>query len=57
MFDDSMFADKIKPYRPSFDLKAVPEDLQVEDGEQFDLTQIDDGREEEENKMAIIGEA
>ena len=57
MFDDSMFADKIKPYRPSFDLKAVPEDLQVEDGEQFDLTQIDDGRQEEENKMAIIGDA
>lgn len=35
-------------------MKAVPEDLMNEDGEQFDLTQINDNT-EEENKMAMIG--
>lgn len=36
-------------------MKPVPEDLINEDGEQFDLTQIDDVDQEEENKKAMIG--
>ena len=56
-FDESLFADKIKEYRPSIDMKPIhEEDLINDDAEQFDLTQVDIGGNEEENKKAMIGE-
>ena len=53
-FDDSAFADKIKPYRPSVDLQDLPQNLEEGEDEKFELTSIMDGDELEDNNLAMI---
>ena len=53
-FDDSAFADKIKPYRPSIDLATPLENLEEEDENKFELTSYIDGDELENNNLAMV---
>ena len=53
-FDDSAFADKIKPYRPSIDLKTLPENLEEEEDNKFEMTSYMDGDELESNNLAMV---